>query len=170
MLNNQRIKPPFSTLDLLTRGIPYFLPDRPNPRKSTTNQDTPESRWATMMQHIFRYGLPSRGPFRVIRSPQFRPLRWGSRTIGHYEAHGSMTPRNATLPHHDFGIHLCNKISTLLKESGVENILWGSHLMATYTVPVLIQVMFSPTHEVNISGLYLRLPLTCSAQYTPSTS
>jgi hypothetical protein len=54
----------------------------------------------------------------------------------------SPSSRNALLPlaRQPFGIELCGKVASLLNGNGVENLLWGSHLMATYTVPVVIQV------------------------------
>ncbi|RYP92070.1 hypothetical protein DL770_001800 [Monosporascus sp. CRB-9-2] len=53
----------------------------------------------------------------------------------------SSSSRNALLPlaRQPFGIELCGKVARLLNGNGVENLLWGSHLMATYTVPVVIQ-------------------------------
>lgn len=78
--------------------------------------------------------------------------------IGNYEAHERMTPANATLPQRNFGMRLCNKVATVLKEGGVENILWGSHLMATYTVPALLQVMFFLSIKMHESGLPFGLP------------
>ncbi|KAH8699363.1 hypothetical protein GQ44DRAFT_718204 [Phaeosphaeriaceae sp. PMI808] len=35
-----------------------------------------------------------------------------------------------------FGIELCSNVARLLSANGVENLLWGSHLMATYNVRV----------------------------------
>lgn len=54
----------------------------------------------------------------------------------------SSSSRNPLLPlaRQPFGIELCGKVARLLNGNGVENLLWGSHLMATYTVPVIIQV------------------------------
>lgn len=40
----------------------------------------------------------------------------------------------------DFGIELCGRVATVLNNAGVENVLWGSHLMDVYTVPIVLEV------------------------------
>jgi len=65
----------------------------------------------------------------------------------------SSSSRNALIPlaRQPFGIELCGKVARLLNRNSVENLLWGSHLMATYTVPVLTQVRTHPLNALNYS-------------------
>jgi hypothetical protein len=69
----------------------------------------------------------------------------------------SSSSRNALLPlaRQPFGIELCGKVARLLNRNSVENLLWGSHLMATYTVPVLTQVQrYSPVERPSLLVRY----------------
>lgn len=54
----------------------------------------------------------------------------------------SPSSKNVPLPlaQQPFGIELCGKVARLLNGNGVENLLWGSHLMAIYKVSVVLQV------------------------------
>ena len=128
---------------------------------------------------FYRSGLRSllTGPFShfsngtVVQPGWLGPLRMGSALTNQpmnpllQSAHNqlarhacaSSSSRNALLPlaRKPFGIELCGKVARLLNRNSVENLLWGSHLMATYTVPVLIQVQgYSPVERPSLLVQY----------------
>lgn len=45
---------------------------------------------------------------------------------------------------HGYSIELCEDVAATLNRAGVENILWGAHLLETYTVPIILQVNHPP--------------------------
>ncbi len=62
--------------------------------------------------------------------------KWNSRL------HISSSSRNTLPPlsRLPFGIELCGRVAGLFNRKGVENLLWGSHLMAAHGAPMILQV------------------------------
>lgn len=50
-----------------------------------------------------------------------------------------LSPRTPLLKQ-DFSIELCERVATLLSKTGVDNLLWGTHLLSVYTVPTVLLV------------------------------
>lgn len=46
------------------------------------------------------------------------------------------------LVNQDLSVELCGAVAALLNGADVENILWGTNLLAAYTIPTLISVRF----------------------------
>ena len=51
-----------------------------------------------------------------------------------------ISPFEIPLKKQDFGMKICGTVATLLNSAGVESVLWGSHLMKVYNVPIVLQV------------------------------
>ena len=87
-------------------------------------------------QQLRRYGIRQfKNCTNAVRSLPYTSISRRHCTSGIFQP-------QVPLVNQDFSFGLCGAVAGLLNRAGVENLLWGTHLQAAYTVPVVVPVSF----------------------------